>query len=772
MTSSSLPQRPAPSNALKRFLGLLEGVKPCGSGYSARCPAHQDRNASLSVGQGDDGRVLAECHTGCTIEQVVRAVGLTTADLFERRNGQHRPRPGGEGAGTPHRLHTHAQTQTGAGLSLAQYGEAKRLPLDFLRELRLSDFSYLGQRAVREPYLGEDGTEAAVRFRLALEKGEHGDNRFVWRSGSKVQPYGLWRLPDARAAGRVTIVEGESDSQTLWLHGEPALGVPGADTFKAEWCAHVEGIPLVYVVIEPDSGGSALLRRLEEHGRPLHDRLRLVRLDGCKDPSALYLRDPDGFKAAWQAALASATAWADRAAAERQQRSQAAWAACADLARQPGILDRFATDLATHGVAGERRSAKVLYLVVNARHLDRLVSAAVKGPSAAGKSYLAERVLAFFPDSAYYALSAMSERALAYSDEPLSHRVLVIYEAAGLNGDFASYLLRSLLSEGRVRYETVEKTAEGMRPRLIEREGPTGLIVTTTAVSLHAENETRLLDIPVTDTRQQTALVLDAIARAEDAGRAPADLAPWHALQEWIAASGADVAVPYALPLAKLVPPVATRLRRDFPAVLALTKSHALLHQASRERDGQGRILAAVDDYAVVRDLLADLVAGKAGATVPATVRETVAAVAALLADKTREHVRVSDVAHAMKLDASTAWRRVQQAVEGGWLDNKEDKPRRPARLVLGEPLPGDTDVLPPVATLEARWKVCAIARSRGGIPGAPPQDDGERCPDCGSGLVMQLASDPTQDTYLCATCGYSRAVEVIEPSPTGGDAS
>ena len=68
----------------------------------------------------------------------------------------------------------------------------------------------------------------------------------------------------------------------------------------------------------------------------------------------------------------------------------------------------------------------------------------------------------------------MSERALAYSDEPLRHRFLVLYEAAGMEGDMQSYLIRSLLSEGRLVYETVEKTKEGMKSRLIYREGPAG----------------------------------------------------------------------------------------------------------------------------------------------------------------------------------------------------------------------------------------------------------------------------------------------------------
>jgi hypothetical protein len=80
--------------------------------------------------------------------------------------------------------------------------------------------------------------------------------------------------------------------------------------------------------------------------------------------------------------------------------------------------------------------SKLLYLALTSRPLDRPVSIALKGPSSGGKSYLLERVLSFVPESPYYALSAMSERALAYSEEPLSHRFLVIYEVPGMSGEF------------------------------------------------------------------------------------------------------------------------------------------------------------------------------------------------------------------------------------------------------------------------------------------------------------------------------------------------
>src|SRR5437764_1113978 len=72
------------SEALRRILALLPDAKPLSTGgYSCRCPAHNDHLPSLSVGIGDDGRVLLHCHAGCTAEAVARALGLEMADLFE-----------------------------------------------------------------------------------------------------------------------------------------------------------------------------------------------------------------------------------------------------------------------------------------------------------------------------------------------------------------------------------------------------------------------------------------------------------------------------------------------------------------------------------------------------------------------------------------------------------------------------------------------------------------------------------------------------------------
>jgi putative DNA primase/helicase len=48
----------------------LDG-RQVGSGWVARCPAHDDRLPSLSLSEGKSGIVLVHCHAGCTQEQVV-----------------------------------------------------------------------------------------------------------------------------------------------------------------------------------------------------------------------------------------------------------------------------------------------------------------------------------------------------------------------------------------------------------------------------------------------------------------------------------------------------------------------------------------------------------------------------------------------------------------------------------------------------------------------------------------------------------------------------
>jgi len=70
------------------FTARLEGFKRTGPGRGmARCPAHKDRGASLSVREFDTGAVGLHCFAGCTVEAVVEALGLRMENLFPPRDG-------------------------------------------------------------------------------------------------------------------------------------------------------------------------------------------------------------------------------------------------------------------------------------------------------------------------------------------------------------------------------------------------------------------------------------------------------------------------------------------------------------------------------------------------------------------------------------------------------------------------------------------------------------------------------------------------------------
>jgi hypothetical protein len=223
--------------------------------------------------------------------------------------------------------------------------------------------------------------------------------------------------------------------------------------------------------------------------------------------------------------------------------------------------------------------------------------------------------------------------------------------------------------------------------------------------------------LTITDTREQTAAVFEALAKEN---RVDIDLARWHALQTWLATGPNLVVIPFADRLAKLVPPVAVRLRRDFKTVLVLIRAHALLHQASRRKDQNGRVIAESEDYKVVRELVADLVAVGVDATVKPEVREVVKAVGSLL-ENGQDEVRQSELKSPLRLDKSAISRRVADALDGGFLKNLEDRKGRPARLVLGEALPDNREILPTPEQLvqDAGLRSCAV--DRGDRPSPPP---------------------------------------------------
>lgn len=124
------------------FLQLLQNIKTSGNGHTARCPAHDDKNNSLSVAQGDDGRILVKCFAGCNVDDVCKSLGVEKKDLFSCYTSPARIA----------RLHDHSKhaeliknktvpskKHVLHDCTIAQYAQAKKIPEDFLKSLGLKD---------------------------------------------------------------------------------------------------------------------------------------------------------------------------------------------------------------------------------------------------------------------------------------------------------------------------------------------------------------------------------------------------------------------------------------------------------------------------------------------------------------------------------------------------------------------------------------------------------------------------------------------------------
>jgi putative DNA primase/helicase len=196
-----------------------------------------------------------------------------------------------------------------ASLTLREFADAKGFTTEFLtthgvvEEKSALVFQYKlmsAQCAVRQ------------RIRRALAGGK----RFIWNSTKgKPVPYGLWRLDEARKRGieDLFVVEGESDTLTLWLYGEAVIGIPGADMWATLNAPYLAGFKRVFVVRENDGGGETF----EKGGIA---RLTALEFDGAvaviemeraeiKDPNELHLKmlgDAGGFESEWRALVEQA----------------------------------------------------------------------------------------------------------------------------------------------------------------------------------------------------------------------------------------------------------------------------------------------------------------------------------------------------------------------------------------------------------------------------------------------------------------------------------
>jgi hypothetical protein len=383
------------------------------------------------------------------------------------------------------------------------------------------------------------------------------------------------------------------------------------------------------------------------------------------------------------------------------------WSTIRELAEAPDLMNRVVKQVQSIGVVNEDELIALLYISGTSRVLQSPINPLVKGSSSAGKSYTTTRTLELIGPRFVNYLTSSSALSLVYDERPLSHTILVVFEATQLQADehgMFAMLLRTLISEGKIVHQTTvddPSSSTGRRVVRIEREGPISLIITATG-ELHPENETRMLSYRVTESQEQTRGVIKSLSvRASGASSPSSDLAPFHDLQRWIALGPNDAVIPFARQIAAGIPPSMVRFRRDVGSLFSFIKACAILHQAQRGIDSQGRVLASVVDYRVAYPIFTKVLAQSSGLMATENVRAVVELIAARADALTSHHskskfaragaieksvgleITSEQIGTATGIGKSAAHRAVRKAIDLGFLNNNEIRPGKAYRLVL-----------------------------------------------------------------------------------------
>lgn len=177
----------------------LEGVRQTGPRqWQARCPGHEDHVASLSIGRGEDGCALLHCHAGCDLAGVLRALGLTEADLF--------PVHGESVAGKPAEAAKREPAQ--------KRGKSKTVHPTAEAAAAAAGRLVNGRFVASWPYHDPDGQELLRILRFALPDGSKGyrpihRNGAGWSIGDPPGRLPLYGLTSLDSAPQVIVCEGE-----------------------------------------------------------------------------------------------------------------------------------------------------------------------------------------------------------------------------------------------------------------------------------------------------------------------------------------------------------------------------------------------------------------------------------------------------------------------------------------------------------------------------------------------------------------------------------
>jgi len=275
------------------------------------------------------------------------------------------------------------------------------------------------------------------------------------------------------------------------------------------------------------------------------------------------------------------------------------------LLKDSDLLTRVQEDLTKMGVVDEDRVKVLTYLIATSRKMEKGLAGTIKAGSSAGKNHLVRAVTTLMPENEVKEFTQLSSKALNYmGKDGIRNRLVVCTEIAGREA--AEYTVRTLISEPFITCAIPTREREGgpFKTTEFRVDGPIAYLDTTTSFRINPENATRIFELYLNETEEQTKKIL--IQQAREAGpeafkirQEREQIKQLHRNVQTLLRKDLDVIIPYS----NLIefPPDTIRARRDFPKLLNLIKVVAYFHQYQREikcwPNGREYIEATLTDY-------------------------------------------------------------------------------------------------------------------------------------------------------------------------------
>lgn len=141
------------------------------------------------------------------------------------------------------------------------------------------------------PFLTRSGP-VDIRFRCIRDHdcGEVGCPKYLGRPGSSLRIYGVEDL--VSAGNTIGVTEGELDRLILHQLGHPAVGLPGAESWKRHWRRLFEDFDRIVVFGDGDSAGQRFIRKLMDE---FPQSVEGVALPEGEDVNSIFLKEGSEF---------------------------------------------------------------------------------------------------------------------------------------------------------------------------------------------------------------------------------------------------------------------------------------------------------------------------------------------------------------------------------------------------------------------------------------------------------------------------------------------